>query len=397
MTTQAMNPQAPEHGAQTPRRELELPAVVAVSWAVAFGMGLGGVTVALLVMTERLSAHALIAASAVFFAIGAAIGLFHGALLGVLGRPEGWPVSKAIRSMLHGLIYLVPLLLLGWLGAGWAAALPIVIRGKHLFAGALTIGAWLLVLLAVVVAVSTGLRATRHAFARWPDHRLGSALVGLTLASLVVTFAIEPPVVWFFNVQLTGFGAMLFALALTFWFYGPIITAGLALLRRLRPSTGAAIPWNLVAQRAGIAIGTGIVVAALAVPFHWGVLGLPTDVERLGLLPALALAVSTAVTEELLLRLFVFTAVFVLAYRNLPKTQLAPAIALAVASLADLLLHVPALAAFGLPGAGITTAYIVARLILPAVLFGYVFWRRGLGTAVGAHATANIAVGLLAI
>lgn len=386
---------------QTPKRELELPAVVPVSWAVAGGMGLGGMTVALLVLTERLSAHALIAASAVFFSVGAAIGLFHGALLGVLGRPEGWTVRQALRSMLHGLIYLVPLLLLGWLGAGWAAALPIVIRGRHLFAGALTIGAWILVLLAIVIAASAGVEAARHAYRRWPDRVPGTLLVGATLASLLVSFVIQPPVVWFFNVQLTGFGAVLFAFALTFWFYGPIITLGLTLLRRLRPlvlsGMRRAIEWRRLFSGVGIALGAGLAVAALAVPFYWGVLGLPTDVERLGLWPAVALAVSTAVTEELLLRLFVFTAVFVLAYRNLPNTKWAPAAALAVATLADLLLHVPALAAFGLPSAGAVAAYVVARLVLPALLFGWTYYRRGLGVTVGAHATANIAVGLLAI
>ena len=399
MKAQLTNP-ATHPGAETPKRELELPAVVPVSWAVAGGMGLGGVTVALLVMTERLSAHALIAASAVFFSIGAAVGLFHGTLLGVLGRPEGWSKRRALKSVLHGLIYLVPLLLLGWLTAGWAAALPIVIRGRHLFAGALTIGAWILVLLAIVVAAGAGLEAARHAYRRWPERVPGTLLVGATLVSLLVSFAIQPPVVWFFNVQLTGFGAALFALALTFWFYGPIITAGLALLRRLRPllspSLRLGLDWRRLAVRAGIALGAGVVVAALAVPFHWGVLGLPTDIERLGLWPALALAVSTAVTEELLLRLFVFTAVFVVAYRNLPDARWAPAAALGVASLADLVLHVPALAAFGLPSTGAIVAYVVARLILPALLFGWLYWRRGLGTTVGAHATANVAVGLLA-
>lgn len=397
MQAHEMNPTAHETTHATPRRELELPAVVAVSWAVAGGMGLGGVAVALLVMTEKLSAHALIAASAVYFIVGAALGLFHGALLGVMGRPDGWTVRQTIRSMLHGMIYLIPLLLLGWLGAGWAAALPIVIRGRHLFAGAVTLAAWLLVLVAVVLAASAGLRAAKYAFARWPDRVPGSILVGATLVSLVTAFAIQPPTVWFFDLRLTGFGAMLFALLLTFWFYGPIITAGLALLRRLRPALRRPIPWKLVAGRAGIAVGAGILVALFALPFHRGVLGLPTELERLGALSALALALSTAVTEELLLRLFVFTAVFVLAYRNLPDNRWAPFVALGVATLADLLLHLPQMHAFGLPSAGAILAYVVMRLVLPALVFGYLFWRRGLGTTVGAHATANIAIGLLAL
>jgi hypothetical protein len=362
-------------------------------------MGFGGVAVALLVMTERLSAHALIAASAVFFSIGAAVGLLHGILLGVFGRPDGTTPGQALRSMLHGVIYLVPLLLLGWLAAGWAAALPIVIKGRHLFAGAVTIVAWLLVLVALVVAASSGFEAAKNAYRRWPDRLAGSLLVGATLASLLTWFAIEPPTVWLVGWKLTGFGAALFAFVLTFWVYGPLITAGLAMLRKLRPA-GTALrlpPWRTVLARAGVALGAGLALAALAAPFHLGVLGLPTAGERLGAGAALVLALSNAVAEELLLRLFVFTAVFVLAFRVVPNQKWAPLVALTTASLADLLLHLPVVAAYGLPGTGAVLAYVAVRLAIPAVLFGYLYWRRGLGTSVAAHATANAAVGLLAL
>jgi hypothetical protein len=214
-----------------------------------------------------------------------------------------------------------------------------------------------------------------------------------------VSFAIEPPTVWMVGWKLTGFGAALFAFVLTFWVYGPIITTGLALLRKLRPAvTGSAgFAWRPLAQRAGLALVAGIGLAALAAPFHLGTLGLPTAAERFGIGAALALALSNAVAEELLLRLFVFTAVFVLAFRLLPNQKLAPLAALGVASLADLLLHLPAVAMYGLPGTGAVLAYVAARLAIPAVLFGYLYWRRGLGTSVAAHATANAAVGLLAL
>ena len=42
-------------------------------------------------------------------------------------------------------------------------------------------------------------------------------------------------------------------------------------------------------------------------------------------------------------------------------------------------------------------AYAVARMAIPAALFGYLYWRRGLGTALAAHAAAGAAVGLLAL
>src|SRR5512146_21636 len=98
----------------SPRRELELAAVVPISWAVAGGMLLGGAAVALLVLTDRLSGHALIASSAVFYVIGALMGLVHGAALALFGRRDGVSVRQALGHMAHGLIWLVPVLLVGW-------------------------------------------------------------------------------------------------------------------------------------------------------------------------------------------------------------------------------------------------------------------------------------------
>ena len=70
--------------------------------------------------------------------------------------------------------------------------------------------------------------------------------------------------------------------------------------------------------------------------------------------------------------------------------------AIGVATVADLLLHWPDMSALGLPGTSSVVAYAVARMAIPAIMFGYLYWRRGLGTAVAAHAAAGAAVGLLA-
>jgi len=389
----------------SPRRELELPALVPITWAVAGGMLLGGAAVALLVMASRLSGHALIAASAAFYVIGALLGLTHGAALALFGRPEGLSKRQALGQMSHGLIWLVPVLLVGWLAAGWVAALPLVIIGRHYVAGAVTLAAWAMLVLVVWSAISTGYEAAKHAFRRWPDRVAGTLLVGAAFLALAVNFAIERPTVWGLGIRLTGFGAVLFLLALTFWVYGPIITVGLALLRRIAPTlpvtrVRTANRARGIAAKLGVAIGVGVVVALLALPFHKGVLGLPTDVERFGAWSAALLAVSHALTDELAMRLFLFTAAFVIASRLLPVrngkgAQWPVLVAVGVAALGDLLFHLPAVAALGLPGMGVALSYIVARLAIPAVLFGYVFWRRGLGAAVTAHAAADVVLGLL--
>lgn len=386
--------------ATSPQRDLDLPALVAISWSVAGGLLAGGATVATLILTSRLSGHLLIAASAAFFLVGAVLGLAHGAMLGVFGRPEGTTPRQAISSIARGTIFLIPSLLLGWLIAGWVAALPIVLIGRHILGGVITVAAWLVMAAVIAVASASGLRAARFLFRRWPDRILGPTLVLAVLAALSVMFTIERPTVWFVNVQLSTFGSVVFAYALTFWFYGPLITGGLALLRRIAPMLPSSRlvrgdTWRARFSAAAAAIAVVLLVVTLALPFHEGVLGLPTAAERLGWWQAALLALGNAVTTELLLRLCLLTAVFVLALRYMTKAR-AVGLAVALSAIGDLLIHWNGVAAFGMPGAGIVATYMIARLAIPAALFGYLFWRRGLGTAVAAHATADLAVGLLA-
>ena len=399
---------ARENSAQTnpavPQRGLELPAAVAMSWSLATGMLLGGAAVVWMIATDRMSGHLLLLGSAVLFAIGAVVGLVHGVILGIAGRPEGTTPRQAVSAMLHGLFYYPFGLLLSWAVAGWVAAMPLALIGHHVLGAVISGLAWVAMAATVYFAGSTGLHALTLAYRRWPDRLAGTIMVGATLVALLVAFAIQPPTIWFTDVRLTFPGAIVLALGATFWFYGPIITVGLAVLRKAMPLFPATRVLDRVhvskaiALRVGIAIGAGILVAALAAPFHKGSLGLPTDVERVGFLPAMGLAVANAVTDELFLRLFVFTAALAIAVRYLPKDRTwAVWLAIGVATVADLLLHWPDMTALGLPGFSTVLAYAVARMAIPAVLFGYLYWRRGLGTAVAAHAAAGAAVGLLAL
>jgi hypothetical protein len=328
----------------------------------------------------------------------------HGAILGMYGRPEGTTPRQAWGAMVHGLLYLVPALLLGWLIAGWVAAMPIALNGDHIVAAIISALAWVGMAATVYFAGSTGLHALTLAYRRWPDRVPGTVMVGATLIALLVAFAVEPPTIWFTNVRLTMPGAALLAIGATFWFYGPIITVSLSVLRKLLPAFPATRvfdrvhAWRGILVRGGVALLVGVGVALLALPFHKGSLGLPTDVERFGFMPAMGMAVANAITDELLLRLFVFTAALAIAIRYLPRERTwSVGLAVAVATVADLLLHWPSLVALGLPGASMIIAYAVARMAIPAVLFGYLYWRRGLGTALAAHAAAGAAVGLLAL
>ena len=390
--------------AAVPRRGLDLPAAVAISWSLATGMLLGGAAVVAMIATDRMSGHLLLLGSAVLFAIGAVVGLVHGVILGIAGRPEGTTPRQAGRAMLHGLFYYPFGLLLSWAVAGWVAAMPLALLGHHVVGTVISALAWVAMAATVYFAGSTGVHALVLAYRRWPDRVPGTIMVGATLVALLVAFAIQPPTIWFTDVRLTYPGAVILALGATFWFYGPIITAGLAVLRKAKalfPATRVVDRVHApkdIAVRALLAAGAAMWVVALAIPFYKGSLGLPTDVERVGFLPAMGLAIANAVTDELFLRLFVFTVALVIAVRYLPREKTWAAwAAIGVATVADLLLHWPDMSALGLPGTSSVVAYAVARMAIPAIMFGYLYWRRGLGTAVAAHAAAGAAVGLLAL
>ena len=389
-------------GTSVPHRGVELPAAVAISWSLAGGMLFGGAAVVLMLVTDRLSGHLMLTASATLFALGALVGLAHGVALGVFGRPEGTTAREAWAAMVHGLLYLVPSLLLGWLIAGWAAAMPMALNGKHLIATAISALAWLAMVVTVYFAGSIGVRAAGLAFRRWPHRALGTALVGVTLMALVASFLVQPPTLWLLHTRLTTEGAMLFALAATFWFYGPIITIGLWLVKRFRPNfPEAELPSPATMKRAavsaGIAVASGLALAVIALPFYRGVLHLPSDVERLGVAGGMLMALSNAVTNELFFRLFAMTVAFVLAARLLPTGRRAVVVAIAAGAVLDLVVHLRGVPALGLPGAWSVAAYATVRLAIPSIAFGYLFWKRGLATAVGAHAAAGAALGLLAL
>ena len=394
---------AADLGISVPHRGVELPAVVAIAWSLAGGMLFGGAVVVLMLSIGKLSGHLMLTASVTLFAVGAVVGLAHGVALGILGRPEGASIRDTVNALVHGLLYLVPAQLLGWLVAGWVAAMPLALGGHKVIGTALSGLAWVAMVVTTYFAASTGLHATKLAFRRWTHRVAGTALVGVVFASLVVAFLIQPPAIWFTSVRLATPGAMLLAFVSAFWFYGPMITIGLWLVHRLRPDIRESdMPLPATLKRmgigAGIAVASGLALALIALPFYRGAPHLPSDVERLGSASAMLMALSRAFTDELFLRLFAMTVAFVLAAR-LFKAQGTRAVALAIgiAAALDLIVHWAEIPALGLPNAGMVAAYAVVRVAIPAIVFGYLFWRRGLGTAVGAHFTAGAALGVMAL
>jgi hypothetical protein len=400
MSATTMHPEPHATAHDRPRRGLDLPASVSITWALAGGMLLGGAGVAALQFADRMRPGLMLAAATMTFVIGALLGFGNGALLGFFGRPEAQTKTDALKSEFHGLLYLGPALLIGWLLTGWIAAMPLALHTGSAIGAVISGMAWFALLAVLYAAASTGMRALLNAYRRWPQHTAGTFVVFAVLAALLVIFLTNQPVAWFGGRRITTIGAVALAFALTFWVYGPLVTVALAVAQRsgLLRAFGGEHRVRRALASVGLAVAAGLAVTVISLPFYGAPPALPTGAERMGLWTAIGVAVAHAVSEELFVRLIVLTAAFVVASRLLPTHRhWAIGIAIAVATAADLAIHAPAIASLGLPGIAMGVAFTVVHVAIPAVLFGILYLRRGIGTAVGAHAIGDVALILLAV
>ncbi|NIP78921.1 MAG: hypothetical protein GWM90_06870, partial [Gemmatimonadetes bacterium] len=294
-------------------------------------------------------------------------------------------------SLAMGAAYAIPALLVAWLVAGWIGMTSIA-----LYAGKAPpiIGcgiSWLVGFGLVALAAENGWGALRTAYAGWSNARVATLMVAALFGGLLAVFLAEQPQLWGLRLRVTPVGAVLLALAATLWLAGPMVTVALGLLDRLptpRPAMAFGGAGNAVVSIA-LALVVGVVMALIALPFHQAAYGVSTG--------GIATAISTALLDEVLLRLFLMTAVAWLLLREFQVSAgRAAALAVGVAAAVQVLLYLPGVLAVGFPNAGIAAGFLAVTALVPAVAFGLLFWQRGFGTALVAHATALGALLLIA-
>jgi hypothetical protein len=372
-----------------------MPGRAALMWAVAGAVGLGGIVVGLNALSGNLSGNGLLMTSMALFVIGGLLGFAHGAVLGIMGRPREMTAGRAARAVALAAMYAVPALTIVFLVAGWIALTPVAIYTGKI--GAL-IGcgvAWAIGAGLIVAAAVEGWRALRAAYDRWDEKRNGTLLVAATFAALLVLFLARRPELWGVHMRVTEIGAVLLAASITLWIVGPVVTVALKLMKRL-PVPGAAYDKPARALP-GIAMGlvTGVVLALIAIPFavtRYGVAA--ADAGPAG---AVIAAVSAALFNEVLLRLFVVTAVAALVLRwHAGRREEAVGIAVLAAAGVEVLLHLPGVVMVGFPTMLGAAAFLLTAVVLPAIAFGVLYWKRGLTPAVVAHATALAVLAIIA-
>lgn len=368
---------------RTVERGLAVPGKLAVSWAAAGGILGGGFLVAAMTLAGQLSGHALLLTSTGLFVLGAALGFVHGSVLGWMGRPKEMRARQALGALGMGAAYAVPALLVCWLVAGWIGMTAVA-----LYAGktAAIVGcgvAWLVGLMVVALAAEQGWSALRSAYEGWTHARAATLLVAALFGGLLGVFLAEQPEIWGLQLRVTPVGAVLLAVTATLWLAGPLVTLSLALVDRLpvrRPAVAFGGKGSAVASVA-IALVVGVVMALIALPFYQAAYGVTA--------PDVAGAVGTALVDEVLLRLFLVTAVAWVLLRefNMSETG-AAALAVAVAAGVQVLIYLPGVLAIGFPSVVTVVGFTAVTVLVPAVAFGFLYWSRGFGTALVAHATA---------
>lgn len=369
---------------------------VTVMWSTAGGIVLGGLLVALMTLSGQLSGHGLFMTSSGLFVIGALLGMAHGVMLGFLGRPEGVARQRAARDVGMGAVYATVALPFAWVVAMWIAlSMPAAYTGR--LPALMGVGAgWVAGSFVLAVAGVAGWRALRNAWARWPERQVGTVLVGATFASLLVLFLMDRPEIWGLRLRVTETGAVLLALAGTFWVAGPIITLALRMLARLpgrHPRPVIERNWR-IGTDLGLGLLAGLVVGLLAAPF-----AVPAALPGLGATGAvgsLFAAIGQALVDEVLLRLFLVTAVvWVLARWGHVRPPEAAVMSIATAALVQVLLYAPGVIDIGFPTVLGALGFTMMMVLLPALVFGALYWTRGVGAAVVADATALAVLALI--
>lgn len=373
-------------------RGIGLHGRLAVLSGMAGGILVGGVLVAAMTLSGRLSGHAIFATATALFIVGAFLGLIHGAVLGFFGRPAGVTPKEAALDLGRASLYAIPGLAVGWLAAIWVAMTLISFYTGRV--GAL-IGAavgWVAAGTILAVAAVHAIRALRNAYARWPERRAGTLLAAASFAALLMLFLADRPEIWGVRLRLTETGAVLLAALLAIWVGGPVVTAALRMARSVpfpRPLAGLSqVP--MTAADAGIGLLVGVVVGLLALPFAG-----PASAPAVA--GTLVVEVSQAVVNEVLLRLFLVTGVAWLLLRwHRIEVNEALVGAVVAATLVQVLLYAPGAAAIGFASWTGTALFLVMAVAIPATAFGLLFWKRGFTSALVADMAALAAIALLA-
>jgi len=183
----------------------------------------GGILVGSLTITGLVNPGLQLLAAPVLFLIGAFLGLVHGGILAVAGRPDTLSRAAAARRAVLAGVLSVPALGVAWVTTAGISLTAALTRKWQWAWAILAACGWAFGLALCGWAAHEGGQSLRRVFRRWPDGRLATALTGgiLILASAVLVCA--RPGIWGTELRLNRVGALALALAATLWVGLPLV------------------------------------------------------------------------------------------------------------------------------------------------------------------------------
>jgi hypothetical protein len=225
MSTSALESTGPQRGWSRPGGI----ALLTVSWSLAGGLA-GGLLVVLLMSVGRLHPDPLPAI--LMAALGSVLGAVHGAVLARLGRPEVAQASDRRDRWLITLSFAVVACIAAVIGSGWLALSAATARAGSMVGWVMLATGGILSLGTFVWATVLGWRALEHAYARWPDHSLGSWLTVGVFLVLTGTFLVLRPAFPGTGLPVSPMGGLFLAAVATLWVALPAIIIALSFAHR---------------------------------------------------------------------------------------------------------------------------------------------------------------------
>jgi hypothetical protein len=223
MSTSALESTGPQRGWYRPGEV----ALLTVSWSLAGGLA-GGLLIVFLMTAGRLHPDPLPAI--LMAALGSVLGAVHGAVLARLGRSEVAQVSR--DRWLITLSFAVVACIAAVIGSGWLALSAATARAGSTVGWVMFATGGILSLGTFVWATVLGWRALEHAYARWPDHSLGSWLTVGVFLVLTGTFLVLRPAFPGTGLSVSPMGGLFLAAVATLWVALPAIIIALSFAHR---------------------------------------------------------------------------------------------------------------------------------------------------------------------
>ena len=361
---------------------------VALTFAIAGGVLLGGVYMAVMTLLGQMSAHAVLLTAVPLYVVGVVLGFVHGGVLGVFGRGDV-AREEGLRGVALAGLYTLPLATIAFLPTGWIAMTQAALYVGRIGALVGTAGGWVVGAVLVALAARYGWQAMQNALVRWPERKTGGVLVGAAYVALVMLLLVDAPAFFGLRVRATALGAVLGGGLLTVWIVVPLVAVALRTLRRMpqpRPLVGPEENPRVIGDLA-IGLVAGAALALVVAPFAAAPIAAPIAAE-FGVTTVL-IAIGRALIDEVVLRLGVVTGVAWLLLRRRYTPTEAAVFAIIAAAVVQVVLYLPAVVDVGFPGvAGL--AYVALAVVMPALVFGTLYWKRGLGAAMAANAAAVV-------